>query len=94
MIDDYELDDERARDELARANELADMRELLGTRPGRNIMWRQLERLGVYRTPFVAGSPDGTAFNCGAHNHGLWLLAEIMRAAPEFYLVMQKENQE
>lgn len=91
-IEDPKLDDEREAIKLKRANELSDVRELLGMRSGRNFLWRQLERLGVFRTPYVAGDPGATAFNCGSHNFGLWLFAEIMETSPEFYLLMQKEN--
>jgi hypothetical protein len=87
--DDRDLVEEQR---LARENEIADMRELMATRQGRNIMWRNLERLGVFRTPYVGGDPHGTAFNCGAQNHGLWLYAEILTAAPEYFLTMQREN--
>lgn len=90
---DRTLEDVATEAQIARANELADLRQVLATREGRKFLWRQLSMLGIYRTPFVVGAADQTAFNLGAHNHGLWLMAEILAAGPEFYVVMQKENQ-
>lgn len=61
---------------------------------GRRFLWRLLAETGIYNTPFVQGSADGTAFECGRKNVGLKLLEEIMSVDCEVYATMMKENEE
>lgn len=84
-------DEERAR-KNRRDNELIDLQQVMGTKSGRALIWRTLERGRAFQTPFVAGMPDLTAFNCGEQNVARWLLAEIMEAAPEGFALMQEEQ--
>lgn len=71
--------------------ERKDLRAVLSTAEGRRFIWKMLGDAGVFRSSFVVGSPDTTAFNEGARNFGLVLLGAIMSDAPDKYLIMQKE---
>lgn len=75
-----------------REAELSEMRWLLSHRSGRNIIWRILERAGVYQTSFA--EPNLMAFKEGAREQGLYLLTEVFEADPDAYLTMMKENRE
>lgn len=76
------------RDAIARENGL---RLLLSTADGRRFVWLFLADCGVFRNPFT-GNALNTAFAAGELNVGQRLLAEITEAAPEQFLLMQKEN--
>lgn len=67
------------------------IRSVMGTIPGRRWIYDMLERCYIYRTPFILGQPDGTAFNCGEQNFGNKLLADVQNAAPDQYLAMIQE---
>ena len=76
---------------LAREVLSNDIKWLMGNRQGRRIVWRQLDRAGVYRTSF-GGNADTTNFNEGQRNMGLMLIADIHAHAPEAYTQMLAES--
>ncbi|OHD24864.1 MAG: hypothetical protein A2Y38_16135 [Spirochaetes bacterium GWB1_59_5] len=76
---------------LRREERFKDLQSVMSTMEGRRFIWRQLGETGVFRTSFVAGAADTTAFNEGSRNYGLRLLSEIMSELPDHYLIMQKE---
>lgn len=80
--------DAKVRDLRQQATE--DLKWLMGHRPGRRIVWRLLDRAGVYRTSFTGNST--TFFNEGARNVGLSLLSEIHEVCPDAYVLMLKES--
>ena len=73
-----------------RMQQVEDIKWLVGHASGRRIATRLLDRAGVYRTSF---NPSGSvmAYNEGKRDMGLFLLAELMEAAPESYMKMLKE---
>lgn len=79
------------RHKLAADQEKADMQWLMSSKRGRRIMWRLLERTGVYRSSFTGNSE--TFFREGARNVGLMLMAQIHEVCPDQYAVMLKEQQ-
>jgi hypothetical protein len=83
--------DKALRDKLARDEESADFRWLMSSKRGRRIVWRSLERAGVFRTSFSTNSMS-MAFAEGNRNSGLALLDQIHRTCPEVYPVMLGEN--
>lgn len=84
---------ERSKKELrGRDRELADIRAVLSTHHGRRFFWRYLAECGVFRTSFTGNST--TFFNEGKRDIGLRLMADLMEAAPEQYMVMQKESKD
>lgn len=79
------------RTKLAQDNEDADLKWLMGLKRGRRIVWRFLDRAGVFRLSFSTNSM-AMAFNEGNRNEGLRLLAQIHTLCPELYPVMVKEQ--
>lgn len=82
-----DLDD---RNRLDAQNEGDDFRWLMTSKRGRRIVWRWLERTGVYRSSFTGNST--TFFNEGQRNVGLMLMSMINEHAPEQYPVMLQEQ--
>lgn len=72
-----------------RKQELADFRAVLKTQPGRRLIWRLLEKAGIFRTSFTGNST--TFFNEGMRNMGLIVMADLNEACPEMYQVMVNE---
>jgi hypothetical protein len=71
---------------------LDDIKWLMGSRRGRRIVWRLLERTGVFRSSFTGNSE--TFFREGMRNVGLMLMAQINEACPEQYTQMVQEQRE
>ena len=78
------------RDRLAAQIEAEDTKWLMSTKRGRRIVWRLLERAGVFRLSFNTNAMQ-MAFAEGARNEGLRTLAHIHAACPESYQVMLAE---
>ena len=79
------------RNKLAKDTEEADLKWLMGSKRGRRIVWRLLDRAGVFRLSFNTNSMT-MAFNEGNRNEGLRILAQIHTLCPELYPVMVKEQ--
>lgn len=79
------------RDKVVREQEAADLKWLMGSKRGRRMVWRQLERAGVFRLSFNTNAMQ-MAFAEGNRNEGLRTLAQIHTLCPELYPVMVKEN--
>jgi hypothetical protein len=82
-------DSARSRDNEAEAQTRA-LRELLDLPAGRRVVWRLLERAGLFRQSFT-GEPLSSAFNEGRRALGLEMLAEIAEAAPDAYPALLRE---
>jgi hypothetical protein len=76
---------------LIRDTDDADFKWLMGSKRGRRIIWRQLERAGVFRLSFNTNAMS-MAFSEGNKNEGLRTLAQIHTLCPELYSVMIKDN--
>lgn len=81
------------RNRLARDTEEADFKWLMGSKRGRRIVWRLLDRAGVFRLSFNTNAM-AMAFAEGSKNEGLRLLAQIHTLCPELYPTMVKEANE
>lgn len=81
------------RDKLAREQEDADLRWLMGSKRGRRIVWRLLEQSGVFKLSFNPNAMQ-MAFAEGNRNFGNRTLALIHTHCPELYPVMVKEANE
>lgn len=79
------------RSKLEQDNEVADLKWLMGTKQGRRIIWRQLDRAGVYRLSFNTNAMT-MAFAEGNRNEGLRTVAMINANCPDLYTMMVKEN--
>lgn len=83
--------DKDSRIKLELANDVADFKWLMGSKRGRRMVWRQLDRAGVFRLSFNPNAMQ-MAFAEGNRNEGLRTLANIHAQCPELYPVMVKEN--
>jgi hypothetical protein len=81
-------------EKLRRENELIDLGRVLESKNGRAVVWRILGRCGAFRSAFVLGAPDATAFRLGEQNIGQWLLSELSEVDPHALAVMKRENVE
>jgi hypothetical protein len=95
---DYNADDA---EQVERRRELAALRDqqkddflarVLDDPVGRAWVWDQLVACHIFANRFMPGQPDATAFCLGERNIGLALLAQVMRVAPEQYVLMAQEN--
>jgi len=78
------------RDELSKDTEESDFKWLMRSKRGRRIVWRQLERAGVFRLSFNTNAM-AMAFAEGNKNDGLRTLGLINRLCPELYQTMVNE---
>lgn len=97
---DHELEDNSEQQEttakakvLAREREIADFTWFMGSRQGRQVMWRVLSIAGVFRTPHHQGAQsEDNAFRAGMQHVGQVLLEEIHMICPEQYHQMTMEQ--
>lgn len=91
--DEKEVRNSTDKQRRRRDRELNDVRAVLLIKEGRRFLWRYLSACGVFQESY---HPSGQqmAFNEGKRNIGLKLLADIMKAKPEAYHLMQKEEGE
>jgi hypothetical protein len=83
--------EEQQRIRILQAQEEEDLKWLMGTKRGRRIVHRQLERAGVWQLSFNTNAMT-MAFNEGRRNEGLALTNKLMIACPEQWALMVKEN--
>lgn len=83
--------DNATRDRLTRENEEADTKWLMSSKRGRRIVWRLLDRCGVFRLSFSTNA-IAMAFAEGNRNVGNGMLATIHSVCPELYPTMLKEQ--
>lgn len=91
--DSSKVESAKQKEKLRRDREIADLKAILESAPGRRVLWRILEKCGIYKQSAVQ-SGSWTYFNEGQRSVGNQLLAEIIQTNPEFYLQMIKENKE
>lgn len=83
--------DAELRNRLAKDTEESDFKWLMGSKRGRRIVWRLLDRAGVFRSSWNTNSMT-MAFVEGTKNEGYRTLAMIHSLCPELYSAMVKEN--
>lgn len=81
------------RRKLSKDTEESDLKWLMGSKRGRRIVWRQLDRAGVFRLSFNTNAMT-MAFAEGNRNEGLRILAQIHAICPELYPTMVREANE
>jgi hypothetical protein len=64
---------------------------ILSVKDGREWIWELLKTTHMFETSFVQGQPDSSAFREGERNVGLRVMAGIVAADPQAYIVMTKE---
>lgn len=79
------------RSKLVQQTEIDDVKWMMSNKRGRRIVWRQLERAGVFLLSFNTTAMT-MAFNEGRRSEGLRLLAQIHATCPEHYVTMMQEQ--
>jgi hypothetical protein len=69
-----------------------DMRWLMADERGRRLIWHWLGDAGIFRSSYNADALT-MAFNEGQRNRGLAIQAQVMRHAPEQFILMLAEAQ-
>lgn len=77
---------------LAAKTEEDDIKWLASNKRGRRIVYRILERAGVWQSSFNTNAIQ-MAFNEGRRNEGLALMAKLMAYCPDAFALMTKEQQ-
>lgn len=88
--DEGQIQDQSQKEKFRREREANDVRSLLANIEGRRFLWRLMETCGVYHQSFTGNSE--TFFLEGKRSIGLFVIAEILDAEPDAYLLMIKEN--
>jgi hypothetical protein len=73
--------------------DIDDVKWLMSNKRGRRIVYRLLERAGVWRLSFHTNALQ-MAFNEGTRNEGLAMLAKLGEHCPEMYSLMLKEHKD
>lgn len=90
--DESQVEERKNKELKGRELELSDMAAILATVEGRRIIWRYLDKCGVFRTSMTGNSQ--TFFNEGMRNVGLMLLTDINEADPAAYVKMMQEGKD
>lgn len=69
--------------------ELAELRDVLQTIEGRRVLWRFLEKCGVFES--IMETSARIYYNAGKQDLGHYLLGEIGKADPNAYILMQQD---
>ena len=89
---EQQREDRKSRDKQAARTEAEDVKWLMKSRQGRRIVWRLLDKTGVFKTSFTGNSE--TFFREGQRNIGLMWLAQVNELCPEQYSEMIKEQRD
>lgn len=85
------LEERNAQASLRESLEVQDLKRVMSNKAGRRFVYRQLEIAGVWRGSFNTNALS-MAFNEGARNQGLRLLAEITEHCFDRYTEMMQES--
>lgn len=81
------------RAKLDENNDIAYLRQIMGTLPGRAWMYRLLTDCQMFHEPFSPHSPYATAYNCGRQSVGRRLFDNVFSRTPSEYALMMQEAQ-
>lgn len=87
--DESSVKKKKTKDELQKQTKKDDLIWVLSDPRGRRVVWRLLERCGIYKNSFTGNSH--TFFNEGRRAVGLETLIEINDADPKAFSVMATE---
>ena len=88
-----QVEEARRLHKLERRKEQEDLRELLGSKQGKRVLWKILSYSQPMSQSFVpGGSKETYYYHEGRRSVGLWLIAQLSEADPLAYVNLQKEN--
>lgn len=68
------------------------IRGLLSSAEGRTWYWKQLVACHIFEASWRGDGTDSMVFREGERNIGNRLLAQLMRASPDSFILMMQEN--
>lgn len=80
--------------QLDREREVEELKHILSTSGGRWLLWRILEKCGLYQTTTNVSNPYVMAHKSGQRDLGIWLLKEILEADQNGYTMIMSEAKE
>lgn len=86
-----EQDKEQRKAQLQALQEVEDFKWLMDSKRGRRIVWRLLEKAGVFRTSFSTNALQ-MAMSEGNRSYGLFWLNEVMASSPDKFVLMLNES--
>lgn len=92
MDDELNLAQQKAATEAFLAMQES-LRDTMGMRSGRRLVWYVLEQCGIFRTS-LSSDPLMMAAAEGKRGFGLQLMAQVMEHCPELYELMAREQRE
>lgn len=87
-------DKQRKQEKLEEEQYRRALEKTLDTPHGRLVVWRMLERAGIYRSTFCGEETHRAAMLEGRRGLGLEVLDDVLTYAPQLYPVMQAEQQQ
>lgn len=88
-----EADEARKNQAVTRAQEIADLRTVMGTVQGRRFVWRLMDLAGVFRSSYTGNSD--TFFREGQRNLGLIVMKDVQdHCFDEFVKAMAERKKE
>jgi len=79
-------------EQVARDNEINDLKTVMDTAAGRRLMWRLLASAKIFQTCFTGNST--TYYNEGRRDLGLEFFADITNHCRDNFIKAQTENME
>ncbi len=83
---------ERLAEEKRRAQELTDIKTVLGTKSGMRLMWRLLEHCDTFGSVFSPDSHASASYRAGKQDIGHFLMSEISEADENVLIKLMKIN--
>lgn len=88
--DNEAVAEKRKSAKFVRTERQEQMKAVLATKEGRDVIWRILEQTGLYKDAFTGNS--STFYNEGKRAIGLYLIEEMLSADAEAYVKLQMEH--
>jgi hypothetical protein len=82
-------------EERAYQLELEELKTVMSSESGRNVMHRLIEACGVYRISYNPNLPESnTVFMEGQRNIGLMMIGKLQEASPGLFVKMIEEHKD
>jgi len=88
---EQEAQDQQRKAQVRQQQEIADFKWLMDGKQGRRVVWRLLEKAGVFRSSFSTNALQ-MALGEGNRSYGLYWLNEVMTHCPDKFLLMINES--
>ena len=87
--DEESVKEKKTKTQLRKEQEVEELKQVLSTKVGRNVLWRVLAKCGIFEGTFTGNS--NTFFKEGRRSVGIEILADICKANDMAFINMQIE---